>query len=501
MELAESSSAVELRPAGGTATELIGELLREPLEDLSTPGAPRIEAARRRLRLGIGVAEAVAGVLGGAMLGTTAGWAGVQTLLGALAYGACWWTLGSLFGICTDRDVRPWSKTITGLRTTVVMGLIASWIGFGALNALGGAHPASAALLAALIASAVAIIGRSATQSAVNRSGQLTQRTVIVGSGAVARQVVARLELAPHSALELIGLVDDDVHHDTSPLLPKLGRLEELEEVIHRHDVDRVIIAFTRSRHDSLLQAIRTCWDHRVAIDIVPRLFEFLDGARAVDNVGGLPMLAITAPRLSMSARILKRTSDIMISLLMLILLAPVLAIVAAMIALDSPGPVLFRQERAGFKGRTFKIFKFRSMYVDAEQRKQELTRLNDLDDGVMFKIHEDPRVTRVGRFLRKSSLDELPQLLNVLRGEMSLVGPRPLIAEEIEAFEENWHHRRLDLRPGMTGPWQIYGRSDIPFQDMLRFDYQYVAGWSLGRDFEILLSTIPVALSGRGAY
>jgi lipopolysaccharide/colanic/teichoic acid biosynthesis glycosyltransferase len=145
-------------------------------------------------------------------------------------------------------------------------------------------------------------------------------------------------------------------------------------------------------------------------------------------------------------------------------------------------------------------VIKFRSMYVDAESRKSEVAALNEADDGVMFKIRRDPRVTRVGRLLRRFSLDELPQLFNVLKGEMSLVGPRPLILLETDALQD-WHLRRLELRPGLTGPWQIYGRSQSPFQEMVRFDYQYVAGWSLARDIEILFATIPAVVSGRGAY
>jgi len=175
--------------------------------------------------------------------------------------------------------------------------------------------------------------------------------------------------------------------------------------------------------------------------------------------------------------------------------------VIAAAIKLESRGPVFFRQVRAGRGGNVFRVFKFRSMYADAEQRKVELHAVNDVSDGVMFKMHRDPRVTRTGRVLRRLSLDEVPQLFNVLRGEMSLVGPRPLILPESQALEEDWHERRLDLRPGLTGPWQVSGRSDIPFQEMVRFDYQYVAGWSLARDIEILLATIPAVLSGRGAY
>jgi lipopolysaccharide/colanic/teichoic acid biosynthesis glycosyltransferase len=159
----------------------------------------------------------------------------------------------------------------------------------------------------------------------------------------------------------------------------------------------------------------------------------------------------------------------------------------------ESRGPVFFRQSRVGRGQTTFDMLKFRSMYQDAALR------LND--EGVMVKGRSDPRTTRVGRFLRRLSLDELPQLVNVLRGEMSLVGPRPLIPEESAVLAENWHVRRFDLRPGMTGPWQVQGRSETPFHEMIRLDYQYVAGWSLARDIEILLATLPAVLAGRGAY
>jgi lipopolysaccharide/colanic/teichoic acid biosynthesis glycosyltransferase len=196
-----------------------------------------------------------------------------------------------------------------------------------------------------------------------------------------------------------------------------------------------------------------------------------------------------------------KRALDIVVTAIFLVTVLPMIVVIAIAIKLETPGPVLFRQERMGRGGRIFDVLKFRSMYMDAEERKRELLELNDLDDGVMFKIHEDPRITRVGRFLRRYSLDELPQFFNVLRGEMSLVGPRPLILDESDVLLEDWHGRRLDLRPGMTGPWQVLGRSDLTVGDMVRFDYAYVSGWSLARDFEILLATVPAVLSGRGAY
>jgi lipopolysaccharide/colanic/teichoic acid biosynthesis glycosyltransferase len=184
-----------------------------------------------------------------------------------------------------------------------------------------------------------------------------------------------------------------------------------------------------------------------------------------------------------------------------LIVLSPLLLLIAVAIKLDSRGPVFFRQVRAGRGDTRFKLVKFRSMYDDAEERKRAYEEQNESDDGVMFKIKRDPRITRVGSLIRRTSIDELPQLVNVLTGEMSLVGPRPLILKEAKHAAQDWHARRLDLRPGITGLWQVSGRSDLPFQEMVRFDYQYVSGWSLARDIEILLATIPVVLSGRGAY
>jgi exopolysaccharide biosynthesis polyprenyl glycosylphosphotransferase len=262
-----------------------------------------------------------------------------------------------------------------------------------------------------------------------------------------------------------------------------------------------VIIAFSRASHQQLLSCIRTCRDHHVAVDVVPRLFELLDAAQSLNQIGGLPLLSIGAPPLNKASRMAKRALDVLISAAILVCLSPILLVVAIAIKLDSRGPVFFRQVRAGRGDTEFRLIKFRSMYKDAEQRKLDFEKENEATDGVMFKIKKDPRITRVGGILRRSSLDEIPQLINVLKGEMSLVGPRPLILKESRHATDSWLARRLDLRPGITGLWQVSGRSDLPFQEMVRFDYQYVSGWSLARDIEILLATIPVVLSGRGAY
>jgi exopolysaccharide biosynthesis polyprenyl glycosylphosphotransferase len=290
------------------------------------------------------------------------------------------------------------------------------------------------------------------------------------------------------------------VHEVGNQILPVLGGFAELDDILRDHQIDRVIIAFSRASHEQLLQCIRACRDHDVAVDVIPRLFEFLDGVRALDQVGGLPVLSIGARQLSRSAQIAKRALDVLGASALLLILSPLMLAITIAIRLESRGPAFFRQRRTGRHGRPFELVKFRSMYSDADGLKEALTADNDLNDGVMFKIHSDPRVTGIGRMLRRFSVDELPQLFNVLKGEMSLVGPRPLVVPESDALQD-WHLRRLELRPGLTGPWQIYGRSGSPFQEMVRFDYQYVAGWSLARDVEILLATVPAVISGRGAY
>ena len=225
----------------------------------------------------------------------------------------------------------------------------------------------------------------------------------------------------------------------------------------------------------------------------MPRLFEFLDGARTLELVGGMPLLSIQQPTLTPLSRFTKRALDIAGASLVLFVMSPLLLAVALAIKLNSPGGVFFFQQRSGRGGRFFRLYKFRSMKTDATVLVRE--------DGAIVKRPDDARITSVGRFIRRFSLDEAPQLINVIKGDMSLVGPRPLVLAEHAALSEDWQTRRADLRPGLTGPWQISGRSHIPFQDMIKFDYQYVAGWSLARDIEILLATLPAVLSGRGAY
>jgi exopolysaccharide biosynthesis polyprenyl glycosylphosphotransferase len=449
------------------------------------------------LLYGDSLAAAIAAALSIVILGLS-GWDGFIFVVGAVVL----WPLAAFsIGLYRGDQLATWASSVPDVPRSFAAVLFITWPLFAIASAVGLGDPAFLTFLTVLGIVALASIARTAVRARLHRMENLRQRTLILGSGFVAGQVAEKLAKNAQFGLVPIGIVDDEVHQAGSPDLPWLGRFTDLQTIIERQQAERVIIAFSRTSHEQLLECIRACRDAGVAVDVIPRLFEFLDGVRALDQVGGLPLLSIGTPTLTRVSVAAKRILDIVGSLGLLLLFSPLMISIAIAIKLESRGPVFFRQPRAG-RGRTsFQLIKFRSMYVDAEERKGELEQLNEADDGVMFKIRKDPRVTRVGSFMRRFSIDELPQLVNVFCGEMSLVGPRPLIFPETAALEQAWHLRRLELRPGLTGPWQVYGRSQNPFQEMVRFDYQYVAGWSLARDIEILLATVPAVLSGRGAY
>lgn len=458
----------------------------------------RSSVLARTLFLSDVLAASLAASIGVATLG---GWGATGSFYFVVAIVIAWPAIAFALGLYGGDDLRNWVSGVSEVPRGLVATLAVTWPLFGAASLLDQPSPILLSGTTLLLLVVLTSTGRAVARAGLHRVEGLRQRVLILGSGSVAGQIVDKVRTHDQFGLLPIGILDDEVHDPGSPDLPHLGTFADLDEVLDTHDVDRVVIAFSRASHEELLHCLRVCRDHGVSVDVIPRLFEFLDGVRALDHVGGLPVLSIGLPRLTRSAQLAKRALDFAGASLLLLMLSPVLLAVAVAIKAESRGPVFFRQTRAGRSRKVFQLVKFRSMYADAERQKQGLAHHNDVLDGVMFKMHDDPRITRVGRFLRRFSLDELPQLLNVLKGEMSLVGPRPLILPETDALGEDWHMRRLELRPGLTGPWQIYGRSQTPFQEMVRFDYQYVAGWSLARDIEILLATLPAVLSGRGAY
>ena len=454
------------------------------------------DAARQRfhhLRRLLFLADMLAGVASGALVGAVARGSSGQVLLLAVVVAVAWPLAAFLCGLYAREDLRAWASGVSEAPRLVLTCLAVSWPMYALLVTMGLARPAAGAFFGALACGTVAGIARAGARVSAHRAPKLRQRTLIVGSGLVAERLADRINDHPELGLVLTGFIDDGPRDQGTAELPCLGGLGVLSDLVELDLVDRVMIAFTRAHHEDLLHALRVCRDAGVAVEIVPRLFEFLDGARSMEQIGGMPLLSIDAPTFSVPSRVSKRTLDLVGAGVAIIVLSPILAVIALAIKLDSRGPVLFTQLRSGRGGEFFKLYKFRSMHAEATVEVR--------DDGAIVKSRDDARITSVGRVIRRLSLDEAPQLLNVLIGDMSLVGPRPLVMAEAQSLTESWQTRRADLRPGLTGPWQISGRSNIPFQEMIRFDYQYVAGWSLARDVEILLATLPVVLSGRGAY
>jgi exopolysaccharide biosynthesis polyprenyl glycosylphosphotransferase len=345
---------------------------------------------------------------------------------------------------------------------------------------------------------------RAAARAFGRRRPAYIQNVIIVGSGEVAHLLADKIERHPEYGLRVVGFVDRDDRMSSSRngKWALLGSAQDLTRLVRDLAVDRVAIAFSNEPHERTLEVIRSAQESDIEIDIVPRMFEVLGTSAELHTIEGIPLVGLRSPQLSGSSRLLKRSFDVLVATLGLVLLAPLFIVVAVLVKLDSRGPVFFRQVRMGAGNRTFRIFKFRTMIRDAESKKPSVAHLNmhSADDPRMFKAPEDPRVTRVGAVLRRWRIDEIPQLFNVLSGEMSVVGPRPLILDE-DQHVANWARRRLDLKPGMTGLWQVLGASDIPFEEMTKLDYLYVTNWSLREDLRLTMLTLPALFRSRSAY
>ncbi len=326
-------------------------------------------------------------------------------------------------------------------------------------------------------------------------------RVVIVGAGEVGRTVMRTIVARPELGYRIVGFVDDNPQKSLTNLgrLKALGPVSNLPHIIEQEEVDEVIITLPWMYHRKIMSIVHECTRRQVNARIVPDLFQMSLSQVDVDDLGGIPVIGVREVKFGRGALLIKRGMDILGAVVGLTLGAPILGLIALAIRLDSPGPVIFRQTRVGKDGKTFEIVKFRSMREGAEEEQEQLWELNEAD-GLFFKMRDDPRVTRVGRFLRRKSLDELPQFWNVLLGEMSLVGPRPNTPAEVRRYSE-WHKKRLQVLPGMTGLWQTSGRSLISFDEMVLLDIYYIENWSLWLDLKILLRTIPQVLFGNGAY
>ncbi len=350
----------------------------------------------------------------------------------------------------------------------------------------------SAALLMALPAIVVIPLSRRLAKALPLPGRAQTTRILIVGSGKVARRVVDRLSRV--DSLEVVGMADDD----PSPGEEVIGAIGQLPKLVAEHRVDRVLVAFSRTPSTETLSSLRELRG-QVGVSVVPRMFEMLSWRSSLEELYGIPLLHVAPASLSVSARITKRTLDLVVASTILLLLSPVLLASAIAIKATSPGPVFFRQPRWGRRGEIFYIFKLRSMRTDAEAVRDHLMADNEVD-GPLFKVREDPRITKVGAFLRKTSIDELPQLFNVLKGDMSLVGPRPFVPSEAAQID-GAAARRYEVLPGMTGLWQVSGRSELSYEDLRHLDTVYVSSWSLWWDLRILAQTPAAVLRRSGAY
>ncbi|MGQ9626423.1 MAG: undecaprenyl-phosphate glucose phosphotransferase [Anaerolineae bacterium] len=342
---------------------------------------------------------------------------------------------------------------------------------------------------------------KSIIRERLRRRGVGVDRVLIVGAGEVGRTVMRNIVAQPKLGYQVVGFVDDNPEKGESEIgrFKGLGGLDNLPKIIQERDVDEVIITLPWMYHRKILSIMAQCEKHKVRACIVPDLFQMSLSRVNVEDLGGVPMISVRDISISGWSLAFKRALDVSLALAGLILLSPLLGLVALAIKLDSPGPVLFRQTRVGKGGRHFTLYKFRSMYEGAEEEQEQFRDLNEAT-GPLFKIRDDPRATRLGKILRRTSLDELPQLYNVLRGEMSLVGPRPPLPSEVEQYQE-WHKKRLEVSPGITGMWQVSGRSELTFDEMVLLDIYYIENWSPVLDIMILLRTIPKVIFGDGAY
>jgi len=441
--------------------------------------------------IGLATGMLAAALVTGAIDGDHALW--------ALATTPVWLLLFNLYGLY-GHDARRISHTgadeLPGVFHAMLIGTSATWLYFQVVPT------AKVEFWPMLVFACVAGISMLALRALV-RCGVTRllgpERVLFVGSGPSTGLLVQRMRARSSYGLEPVGLITDAASVALPANLALLGELEgtDFAALIARHRIHRVVVEAGGFADEVILTLFKRCKQLSVKISLLPAAFGVLGTSVAVDHVGGITLLGVNPPVLPRSARTLKRAMDLFGALVLLIVFAPVMAALMVAIKRDSDGPAFFRQRRVGKGGKTFEIVKFRTMVVGAEARRAELLEMSA--DPNWLLLEEDPRTTRVGRFLRRNSLDELPQLFNVLLGDMSLVGPRPLVPEE-DFQVGDWARTRLDLTPGMTGLWQVLGRTTIPFEEMVKLDYLYVTNWSLWGDVKLVLHTFPVVLARSGA-
>jgi len=414
-------------------------------------------------------------------------------VLAVVLWGASSWVYG-VYETPVGRSA--WAEIARAVRALAVVALVLAALAFftrqdSVPRTLAGLYLVLSLVLLAGLRMAFRVASRAWNQ------GRNARRYAVVGTGGMAREIVETISEHPDWGLSFLGFIPLDGYSERTRG-PSLGPLSRLGKILEEEVLDVVIFAAPRDHLGEIERGARLCEEQGVEVRISLDILRFGPGRMTIADLDGVPMLAFTRTPSDTLALAAKRAFDVLVSASVLLALSPVLLATAIAILIDSPGPVFFRQWRVGRNGRPFRMLKFRSMYRDAERRLEALRERNEMS-GPVFKMADDPRVTRVGRFLRRLSLDEFPQFWNVLRGEMSVVGPRPPIPDEVRQYKR-WQRRRLSVRPGITCVWQISGRNEIDFDRWMELDLEYIDTWSLWGDIAICLKTIPAVISTRGA-
>lgn len=340
------------------------------------------------------------------------------------------------------------------------------------------------------------------------RRGIGIDRVLVVGNGETGRRIMQAMLGSPEMGYRLVGYAADPEAGDSINVAtergilkcPRLGTIDDIRELVRRHRVDEVVVLGTGNDSDRTRQILEHCREMVVQFRIVPDLLQLSIDRVDFSEVGGVPTIGVRDASIQGWNAFLKRTIDVLFSLAVLSFVAIPMLVIAVLIKRDSEGSVFYRQTRVGQHGQPFTMIKFRCMVTNADQMWVEMVEQTEGADGRLFKDPNDPRITKVGKFLRRYSVDELPQMINVLRGDMSIIGPRPPLPKEVAEYDD-WHHQRLLVKPGLTGLWQINGRSNLSFDEMVRLDLYYAENWSPWLDTRILLRTFPAVILGRGAY
>lgn len=405
----------------------------------------------------------------------------------SLVFAPCWVLLAKLHGLY-DGDQRTLRHLTVDEVPVIFFWALTGTASMGLFLWTASASPPSlaAAVPALAVAAGAAVILRGFARFLWRRIVP-RERAVIIGSGPIADATRRKLELFP------------DIHVDVVDQLDERLILDSGRSSLQLADIDRVILASQAIDEPLIASLLTSCRRAGVKLSVIPPARGMFGTAARLNHVAELPVLEYNTWEVSRSTLLLKRAMDVAVSVPALVLLAPVFALVGLAIRIDTRGPVFFRQARAGLHGRRFTVVKFRTMIVNAEAKRESLVRLDDLSEPV-FKLRGDPRVTRVGRLLRRFSLDEFPQLINVAKGDMSLVGPRPELLELVGRWPPE-HRFRLSVKPGVTGPMQVFGRSELRFDEWLAVERDYIENLSIGRDLRILALTLPTVVTGRGAF